>query len=207
MTNQTNTEQAIAKMYEKMAKMQQDMARLQTDMTDELKKLAQADGQEQSLKQKFADNRNDPEYARDSERIAELGEEITTVFKGMIDAGRVELAAICVSAVKGGGSGTSCLTTTNISNMKEEELATALDVFTNPRRINILKLLLDKSLSSTEISQQTGLVGGQLYHHLNILENTGLLEKTEEKYRTKPQTWQLLASLYAAVGGMDMARN
>ena len=95
----------------------------------------------------------------------------------------------------------------SFDEISEEGLSAALEVFTNPRRINILKVLMSQPLTATEITQKTGLVGGQLYHHLSNLENAGLIIKENEKYRNHPDAPKFLICLYAALGGMKIARN
>ena len=94
----------------------------------------------------------------------------------------------------------------SIDNISEEGISAALEVFTNPRRIAILKVLMGQRLTATEITQKTGLVGGQLYHHLSNLDNAGLIIKEDEKYRAHPDAPALLIGLYATLGGMKIAR-
>lgn len=102
--------------------------------------------------------------------------------------------------------GQATLTSTQIQDFHEETLATAMDVFSNPRRITIIKHLISGSLSASEISQRTGLIGGQLYHHLSILENAKLIHKSAEKYSAPPSTQTMLSGLFALAGGMEFAR-
>ena len=102
-------------------------------------------------------------------------------------------------------SGCGTYVCTSIDEISEEGLATALDVFSNPRRITVLKALICTSLTGSEISQKTGLVGGQLYHHLSILENAKLIRKNSDKYEILDNAQLLLGGLYAAVGGMEVA--
>ena len=106
------------------------------------------------------------------------------------------------------GSGTG--TFSSFDEFPEESIAAALDVFTNPRRITILKVLIsgiqNAEMTATEISQRTGLQSGQLYHHLSILESAKLIIKTAEKYKADNRTQGLLCGLFAVIGGMDIAR-
>lgn len=102
--------------------------------------------------------------------------------------------------------GQSTLTSTSIQNFHEEGLATAMDVFSNPRRINIIKNLMAGPLTASEITHKTGLVGGQLYHHLGILENARLIEKSAEKYSAPKSTQLMLGGLFALAGGMQFVK-
>ena len=95
---------------------------------------------------------------------------------------------------------------TTMDSMDEDGLAAALEPFTNPRRIKLLKVLLERELPANEISQVTGLVGGQLYHHLQNLESAGLIEKTHDKYKATTSAESTLCLLYTAIGGTKIAR-
>jgi len=101
-------------------------------------------------------------------------------------------------------SGTGMLS--SFDELNEEGLAAALDVYTNPRRIAILKALVKSEMTPSEISQRTRLQGGQLYHHLSILESAGLIVKTADKYKADAKVPGLLCGLYAVIGGMEIAR-
>lgn len=65
----------------------------------------------------------------------------------------------------------------------ENAAASVIDAFSSPKRINILKALLaKKNLSSNELTLKTGCIGGQLYHHLSILEGAKIVCKQNELY-------------------------
>ncbi|MCL1786426.1 MAG: winged helix-turn-helix domain-containing protein [Defluviitaleaceae bacterium] len=135
--------------------------------------------------------------------------EIQDIFKDMGKNHGTVLAStvVGIAYTRGGFAGNvgTCVCHT-VDEIPEEALATALDVFSNPRRITVLKALMRQPLTGSEISQKTGLVGGQLYHHLSILENAGLIHKNGDRYEILDSAQLLLGGLYAAVGGMDMAR-
>jgi len=95
----------------------------------------------------------------------------------------------------------------SFDDLNEEGLSAALDVYTNPRRIAILKVLVKGEMTASEISHHTGLQSGQLYHHLSILESAKLIIKTAEKYKADKRVQGLLCGLFAVIGGMDIARN
>jgi DNA-binding transcriptional ArsR family regulator len=98
-------------------------------------------------------------------------------------------------------------TFSSFDDLNEEGLSAALDAYTNPRRIAILKVLVKGEMTATEISQRTGLQSGQLYHHLSILESAKLINKTADRYKADTRVQGLLCGLYAVIGGMDIARN
>ena len=113
-------------------------------------------------------------------------------------------ASICVSRSKTLHGSEINKTTTCIKSfdeIDENKLSLAVEVFTNPRRITILKVLLSNpSLTATEITQKTGLVGGQLYHHLLQLENEQFISKESERYKPRPCLQGMLLDLYNIFG-------
>jgi len=123
-------------------------------------------------------------------------------------------ASICVSKSRTIHSNETNKTTTYIKSfdeINEERLCLGLEVFTNPRRIAILKVLIsNQSLTAAEISQKTGLVGGQLYHHLACLANetAQFIVKENERYRANPCAQGMLLDLYNVFGfGLERAKN
>jgi hypothetical protein len=70
----------------------------------------------------------------------------------------------------------------SIDDIDDERIVHSLEPFTNPRRIKIMKTLFTDSLTSSQLMKKTGLVGGQLYHHLSILESGRLVMKIHDKY-------------------------
>lgn len=57
------------------------------------------------------------------------------------------------------------------------ELVRFAAAFTSPWRLKIIRALARGSRTSREIAEQTGLVGGQLYHHLNELIRAGFVRQ------------------------------
>lgn len=121
----------------------------------------------------------------------------------------IKAMGVCISkSIMFDGSGTWMTTSVikSIDEISEEGISAAAEVFTNPRRIAILKVLIAETLTATEITQKTGLVGGQLYHHLNSLENAGLIVKENEKYKAHGSAHGLLIRLSTVLGGTKLAR-
>ncbi|MCL2772318.1 MAG: ArsR family transcriptional regulator [Oscillospiraceae bacterium] len=126
-----------------------------------------------------------------------------------LDETEMKAIGICICKSKiPGGSGTTMTTSClkSFDGISEEGVAAAVEVFTNPRRIAILKVLIAQPLTATGITQKTGLVGGQLYHHLSALENAGLIVKEDDIYKADGGTYGLLINLYTVVGGMKLAK-
>jgi len=139
-----------------------------------------------------------------------LRKELADLQKEMTENGVQAVSTVVTVTRFRGLSDTNChsgrITLTTVDDISEDGLAAALDVFTNPRRIAVLKLLTPRFMTAAEISRETGLIGGQLYHHLSCLENAGLIRKEADRYRTLGSAQSLLCGLSAAVGGMDIAK-
>ena len=180
----------IEELEARLAEMQRELEKLKNPVAEEKKKA------------------NPFEKYKDELAIAQKS--VINIFKQMLEDGEQAVSTVLsATAFKGSSNSGNSSSTINIKivdDINEDGMAAALDIFTNPRRIAVLKLLISKELTPSEISQQTGLVGGQLYHHLSILENAGLIEKSSDKYRTKGEAQTLLCGLYAIVGGMDIAK-
>ena len=70
-----------------------------------------------------------------------------------------------------------------IDAIDEVKISETIEAFSSPKRISIIKVLMSKKfLSSNELTMKTGCIGGQLYHHLSILENAKIVGKSNEMY-------------------------
>jgi len=189
-------------------------------MLDEIKetmqklqeKIEKLEKENRELKSGEKDDEKKGLDAKHSEIFDNIGKYADQEMDKVIGENGIKAMAVCISkSIMFKGSGT-CISTSYIESfddLSEEGLSAAVEVFTNPRRIAILKVLISNpdSLTATEITQKTGLVGGQLYHHLSNLENAGLVIKDNEKYKVHGSAHGLLISLYAVVGGMKIAKN
>jgi DNA-binding transcriptional ArsR family regulator len=152
-------------------------------------------------------------YEKYSDRIEAVRDDMFNLFGEIVHEEKIHSVTTYVSAGKNPCSGNIELLCTgtgifsSFDDISEEGLSAALDVYTNPRRIAILKALAKSELSASEISQRTRLQGGQLYHHLSILESAKLITKTTDKYKSNPKVPGLLTGLHAVIGGMEIARN
>ena len=137
---------------------------------------------------------------------------VAALFEKIFAEKKDEIVGIstCISrahllGMSGTRASTSCIH--NIDSVNEEGIAAACEVFTNPRRIAVLKALFKESLlTASEIGQRTGLVGGQLYHHLSALEAAELIQKVDDKYETDSAVLGLLCAIEATVAGMKIAK-
>ncbi len=71
----------------------------------------------------------------------------------------------------------------NILKMNSKDLAQVIDAFSSEERLDIIKLLLKKSLTAKEIMEILNFsTTGKVYHHLSFLEKLGIIRKNNEKY-------------------------
>ena len=138
---------------------------------------------------------------------AELDEAIKPVSQlidKIFEENSIEAMVVSISKTR---NGSACLKSVlkSIDDLNEESLAAVCEVFANPRRIAILKILSWESLTASEIGQRTGLVGGQLYHHLASLEGQHFIKKSDDKYEMKTDAHIMLMELYACFGFMLVA--
>jgi DNA-binding transcriptional ArsR family regulator len=187
-------------------------SRQSNDITQALKKLQDEIAQLKKENDDLKSGKNNEDLQvnnRHSEVTDNVGKYASDEIDKILDENGVKAMAICISkSIMFAGSGTavssSCIE--SFDDISEEGIAAAAEVFTNPRRIAILKVLIAETLTATEITLRTGLVGGQLYHHLANLENAGLVIKENEKYKADGSAHGLLIRLHAVLGGMKLAR-
>ncbi len=108
--------------------------------------------------------------------VLDLGDDIETY------AGDKDDALIVVNAwlLKRHGRVVSAFTNLGESDPEREPvgdtgLADLVQPFSSPQRIAILNALARRKLASSELAAETGLAGGQLYHHLKELTRAGLV--------------------------------
>ena len=151
-------------------------------------------------------------YDKHEERLESAKRDLFNVYGEILSEEKIHSITTYVSVGKFPNSdniGMLCSGTgffSSFDELSEEGLSAALDVYTNPRRIAILKVLVNAEMSASEISQKTRLQGGQLYHHLSILESAKLIVKVADKYKADAKVVGLLCGLWAIIGGMDLAR-
>jgi len=119
------------------------------------------------------------------DQFKEKSKELLKIMNEMIKEG-----GICISAVfsvggeeYGGLSEAVFCSVDNIEKIDESKISAAVEAFSSPKRIAIIKALIAKKyLSSNELTMKTGCIGGQLYHHLSNLETAQIVCKSNELY-------------------------
>ena len=72
--------------------------------------------------------------------------------------------------------------------VSDEEMVAFASAFTNSGRLKIMRAVSRSGRTSAELSEETGLVGGQLYHHLKELVRGGfVLQQDRNSYVLSPQ--------------------
>jgi len=184
----------------KIAELEMQLAAMQ----EEIGRLKQT-GEE--IKEKAPDP-----YLIYEERIKTAQKELHDIFLEMNKEYGVLYASTSVGMAQARGvavTGCGSTVSNDFASFPEEGIAVALDVFTHPGRINILKFLMSGDATASQISHKTGLVGGQLYHHLSILENAKFIHKhgnAHDGYYIDSSAQLLLGGIYATIGGMEIAR-
>lgn len=79
----------------------------------------------------------------------------------------------------------------SIMKCSPKRIANLLSPFSSEQRILILKTLIEGDRSSSELSQATGLEGGQLYHHLKELALAEYVEQKERRIYTLTEKGQM----------------
>lgn len=70
-----------------------------------------------------------------------------------------------------------------ILKTNSKDLAQVIDAFSSEERLDIVKLLLKKSLSAKEIMDILNFpTTGKVYHHLSFLEKLGIIKKYDDKF-------------------------
>lgn len=178
-------------------------------LQEEIEKLKR---ENQALKEEKGQAEEKPGLLQ--EYAAELDEAMKPVKKlldKIFEENKIEAMATCISKIhipertSGTNLNTAVLKSID-DDFNEESFAAACEVFTNPRRLTILKLLIKENLTASGIGQKTGLVGGQLYHHLTNLENAGLIKKDGDIYMIMPQVCEMLIEMYTVCGMMKIAK-
>ena len=188
---------------QKIAEMEKQLAMMQKEI-EQMKQNDAKEGESAAHPSRVYDKYKD--------RLEALRSELFNEYVKILQMEDIQSITSYVSVGKHPGTGKlsmQCSGTYTISSfdeLNEEGLSAALDVYTNPRRIAILKELAKRDMTATEISQRTRLQGGQLYHHLSILESANLITKTADKYQADSYVPGMLCGLFAVIGGMDIAQ-
>lgn len=174
-------------------------------------KIEKLEKENQELKD--AENKQEPEENNKHIEILEniknyAHQEINKIFE---ENKNIIAASICVSQTitpNNHDKNSTSICIKSFDEINEEALSNVCEIFTNPRRIAILKVLIDcGSLTATELNHKTGLVGGQLYHHLSNLESEQLIVKENEKYKVQGGVQGMLLDLYNIFGfGLDKTK-
>ena len=124
----------------------------------------------------------EPEYVRAVLRMFEeqLGDKP--------DAGLVFVGGIERRGGKIRDSFLSAIPLEEVVRCPPRRIVGAMGVFSNENRVRILQALLSGARTSSELARETGLEGGQLYHHLRELMLAGYVEAVERgKYALTPK--------------------
>ena len=80
------------------------------------------------------------------------------------------------------------------------EMAQVIDAFSNEDRLNIVKILIQRSLTARELMEELNFATtGKLYHHLSFLEKIGVIRKDTEQYHVSAKYISCVLLIFAGV--------
>jgi len=80
------------------------------------------------------------------------------------------------------------------------EMAQVVDAFSNEDRLNIVKILIQRSLTARELMEELKFATtGKLYHHLSFLEKIGVIRKDSEQYHVSARYISCVLLIFAGV--------
>ena len=80
------------------------------------------------------------------------------------------------------------------------EMAKVIDAFSSEDRLNIVKLLIQRSLTARELMEELKFATtGKLYHHLSFLEKIGVIRKDEDQYHVSARYISCVLLIFAGV--------
>ena len=80
------------------------------------------------------------------------------------------------------------------------EMAKVIDAFSSEDRINIVKTLIQRSLTARELMEELKFsTTGKLYHHLSFLEKIGVIRKDAEQYHVSARYISCVLLIFAGV--------
>lgn len=80
------------------------------------------------------------------------------------------------------------------------EMAQVIDAFSSEDRINIVKTLIQRSLTARKLMEELNFsTTGKLYHHLSFLEKIGVIRKDAEQYHVSARYISCVLLIFAGV--------
>lgn len=80
------------------------------------------------------------------------------------------------------------------------EMAQVIDAFSSEERINIIKQLIQKSLTARQLMEELNFsTTGKLYHHLSFLEKIGVIRKDGEVYHVSARYISCVLLIFVGV--------
>jgi len=173
-------------MKSKIIELEEKMNSMQAELEALKKQEAGAASVSAGIHDKYAD------------RWQQIQKDVLDLLNEILDEG-VGAACVRITATRFSPNDTNTnaglITVDTLDDISEDKISAGLEVFTNPKRIVLLKCLSRVSLTASEITKHIGLVGGQLYHHLSSLENAGLIVREGDRYSATSEAKILMVGL------------
>ena len=85
-------------------------------------------------------------------------------------------------------------------NSNSFEMAQVIDAFSSEERINIVKQLIQRSLTARQLMEELNFsTTGKLYHHLSFLEKIGVIRKDQDQYHVSARYISCVVLIFAGV--------
>lgn len=80
------------------------------------------------------------------------------------------------------------------------EMAQVIDAFSSEDRINIVKALIQRSLTARQLMDELNFsTTGKLYHHLSFLEKIGVIRKDDDQYHVSARYISCVLLIFTGV--------
>lgn len=119
-----------------------------------------------------------------------------------IEVGRMAFVGRYESAdgTMGSKFGDDCVNISRLFKCNSFEMAQVIDAFSSEERINIVKQLIQRSLTARELMEELNFsTTGKLYHHLSFLEKIGVIRKDQEQYHVSARYISCVVLIFAGV--------
>lgn len=88
----------------------------------------------------------------------------------------------------------------NLVKLNSKDIAQVADAFSSEERVEIIKLLLQKSMTAKDVMQELNFpTTGKVYHHLSFLEKMGIVEKSADIFSLSMKYLPCVLLIFAGV--------
>lgn len=133
-----------------------------------------------------------------------------TISPQEIEVGRMAFVGRYESSdgTMGSKFGDDCVDISKLFKCNSFEMAQVIDAFSSEERINIVKQLIQRSLTARELMEELNFsTTGKLYHHLSFLEKIGVIRKDQDQYHVSARYISCVVLIFAGVNRIIVKNN